>query len=120
MAEIGIGSTVFVFDHNHRVYGKDRGSPIYREYWVPVGIRGENRSSWLLDNYYERFSKKPPHQTKTTPYGNHRVAISVQEVDDDCWQHDHRYRIVRLVERCDVAVLRQIAALVGYSPEEEK
>lgn len=126
MAEIGIGSTVWVFDDNSREYRKDAsgrsigGGPIYRSHWVPVTITGENRVSWLISRY-ERFSKIAPHQTKTTPYGFNRVATSQQEVDDDCWINGHRASIANHIFTVnDAAILRQIATLVGYTPEEER
>lgn len=122
MNKIGIGSTVWVFDGNCRTYRRDAdgraiGGPIRRESWVPVKIVGENRASWILSRY-GKFLKTPKdgrRETHRDAYGSHRVAISQQEVDDDCWIHDHRQELVRQIQYCsDAAILRQVAALVGY------
>lgn len=121
MSEIGIGSTVWVFDENSREYRKNGagwGSAIYRAHWVPVNVTGENRASWLVGNRYASFSKTRPHRTKATAYGSRRVAVSAQEVDDDCWVNGSRAAIGAMVMRCeDAAILRQIAALVGYKEQ---
>lgn len=110
--KLGIGSTVWHFDQNRRVYTdapKDRiwGDLIYREHWHPVEITGENRRSWITS-----YGKAPKN-------GSHRGwAFSQAEVDDDCWRDEHRSWIGDLrdtVRRCrDRGILRQIAALVGY------
>ncbi len=51
---LGIGSTVWIFDENHRVYVKgaghfSAGHLIYREHWRPTNITSETRVSWVLD-----------------------------------------------------------------------
>lgn len=122
-----VGSTVWVFDVNNCVYpqrgaGTSWGSPIYREHWVRRTIVGENRASWLIE-YGESFPKrKDPKKIHLMTYGRSgfsgsRVALSLQEVDDACWANDKRRDMVRAVERCDVATLRKIAALVGMESE---
>lgn len=108
-----IGDTVYTFDVNRRVYerdekGKSYGGPIYREHWRPWLIVGEEKRSWLV-TYGEggRPQKMAKPQFKTEA-----------EVADACWMNDHRYRLSETLQRCgDVALLRQIAALIGYKPE---
>lgn len=58
MTNLSIGSIVYLFDPNHRVYPKDENgrnkwgsNPIYREHFVPVVITGETARSWIVDRY---------------------------------------------------------------------
>jgi hypothetical protein len=116
MAEIGIGSTVWVFDENHRVYARDAngrapGGPIYREHWVPVTITSETRVSWVINRWDKKLPKKRPAGYRP------RYCVSQAEIDEECWADDYRYAIVRHVEWCDPATLRKVAELVGYKPE---
>jgi hypothetical protein len=128
--DIHVGSTVWVFDQNRRDWERDasgkRSKIIYRYHWEECTIVGENRASWILPNG-ESFPKRPKdterllHTYRLDRLGNwscKRVALSLQEVDDDCWQDEHRQQIVRYVDRCDAATLRKVAELVGY--EERK
>lgn len=120
--ELRVGSTVWVFDQNHRVYPptpKGRlcsDGPIYREHWVARQIVGDNKATWLLNGGHKVPKRKDPDAIHLKTRGrdrNLRVAVSLQEVDDDCWANDRRRDVVRAVERCDIAALRQIAGLLG-------
>ncbi len=110
---IGIGSTIWIFDENHRVYHKDtagrsEGGPIYREHWRPVVITGETSRSWIIGSRWD---------LKIPKHGPHPAACFTEaEMNDYCWANDYRSKVVRCVERCDAAKLRQIAAIVGYTP----
>ncbi len=109
--KIGVGSTVWVFDENRRVYEKDangraQGGPIWIKHWEPQVITGETRVSWLVG----RWLKFP----KNGAPG--KVAFSWEEVKEREWVAVHRYGIERCVNSCrDPQALRQIAALVGYT-----
>ena len=102
-----IGDTVYVFDVNRRVYPKDASlgrSPIYREHFRPIRIASETRVSWVLDDG-RRVNKK-------TLGG----IFSPAQIDDACYVQANRYEIIRTIERCrDAALLRQIAALIGWN-----
>lgn len=118
MAELAVGATIWRFDPNRRVYAKDRrGAPIYREYWVPVNVVGETSRSWLAG-----YSPSPKMHWKIPKKGPHRGwAFTKQEIDDACWIHDYAYEIGQTVGRCDnAAVLRQVAALIGWAPGDAK
>ncbi len=52
-APLGIGSPIWFFDQNRRVYQKDErghsfGAPIWREHWGRLEIIGETPRSWCL------------------------------------------------------------------------
>lgn len=113
IAEIGIGSTVWVFDPNRRVYPRApegklclSDSPIWREYWRPCTIKGENSRSWILSD-----------GTKV-PKKNHNplmVSFSQEEIDKAAWVQENRHKIVRVIERLhDYDTLHKVAELVGY------
>ena len=114
-----IGSTVWVFDHNHRVYRKDAngrsvGGPIYREHWVPTEITGETARSWITR--YGKFPKKDQ-ECSLIPQGGYSpltVAFTEAAVDDNVWQRDHAVRIADLVRNADAHTLRKIAELIEY------
>src|SRR5947209_4689039 len=104
-----VGDMIWEFDHNRRRYPKDGGvtrSPIYREHWRPVEIIGETSRSWIVG------------KRKVPKTGEHRgFAFSEQEVDDDCWLHEHRPSISSALYRVeDVNVLRQVAEIIGWKP----
>lgn len=105
--KIGIGSTIWRFDLNHRIYKDHNSGPDYRSYWLETKITGETPRSWLVGNW-----------AKCPKKGDHSGwAFSLEEVDDNVWSHDERHKIIRCVERCDVFTLRKIAELVGYTTE---
>ena len=113
---VGIGSTVWWFDQNCRVYAKSAsggstGSPIYREHWRETTITGETLRSWVT--LYGKFSKADG--TRRDAYGVKRCVFSLADVKADCWIHEHRYAIRTMVGDCDdVDVLKRIAEIVGY------
>lgn len=107
---LDIGSRVWMFDANRRVYERKAGqahssAPIYREHFRPLEIVGETRLSWILSNGSK--------VRKKTLDG---VLVSESQIDEACWVNDHLYMISRAVGRCtDASVLRQIAALLGVT-----
>jgi hypothetical protein len=113
MSNIGVGSTIWRFDPNRRVYPKPETGrilpscgPIYREHWVPVVITGETSRSWLWGHRRDvKIPKRGPHPG---------FAFTQEEVDDDVWARASRHRVSRAVEHCqDVTKLRQVAAILG-------
>jgi hypothetical protein len=107
---LGIGSTIWMFDINRRVYPKPRseysGGPIYREHWRPVTIEGETSRSWVTSWY----GKKVPKRGKSQG-----IAFTEAEVEADVWAKEHRSKIVRMVERCEIETLKVIAKAVCYT-----
>lgn len=122
---IGIGSKVWLFDLNRRIYppkkpceAYGRGGPIWREYWNPDNpctIVAETRDSWVTKSGY-KIPKKDPSVTrpdKRTGW-TRAVAWSLEEIDELAWAHDHCHQIAERVRQCDVKTLREVAKLVGY------
>lgn len=112
---LSIGSTVWVFDENYRVYDYDKssggsGKIIYREHFRPRKITGETRISWVLEDG-TKVNKKT---LKTHPDAFDAVLTSEEQIDQACWVHEHRYPIERLIHRCNYAQLKAIAEIVGY------
>ena len=119
--EIKIGSTLWWFDNNRRVYARDAqgravGGSIHREHWRATKIVGESRLSWITDDH-RKFAKAT--LTSRDNYGTVRAVASLAKVEAECWIHDHRYAISEAVRKCeDIEALRAVAALVGYVEEE--
>lgn len=112
-----IGSTLWWFDNNRRVYKRDAqgrtvGGPIHREHWRETKIIGESRLSWLT-NDLRKFAKAT--LTSRDNYGTVHALASLAEVEEECWIHDHRWAIGEAVQKCkNIEALRAVAALVGY------
>ena len=98
------------FDENRRVYANRSAftSPIWREHWRKAEVVGETSRSWVVGRGYgsTKIPKKGP-----LPRG---WARSEAEVDERCWEHEHRHRIQQQLNWMDVGVLRQVAQLIGY------
>lgn len=121
-ATIGVGSTVWVFDENRRVYPKEKlppgklwpsGPPIWREHWRPTAIKGETRVSWILENG-RKVNKRDLADGKVRG-----VLTSEADLDAACYVNQHAREVGERVQRLAggqkaAEVLRQIAALVGY------
>ena len=120
-----VGDPVWVFDANRRRYhpvppGKlwSNKPPIYREHWVQLTIIGENRATFFAGypgtfdakrcrgDWYTRIPKHGP-----APPG---VLLSAEAVDQACWIHDHRLRLVEAVRgSADYSALVQVARLIA-------
>jgi hypothetical protein len=129
--ELAIGSTVWIFDPDRRVYAEKpkkgnlwySGAPIWREHWRPCVIMGETRVSWLVghtkdDTYPRKINKRDLAAGKA-----HGVLTSEADLDAACYVHEHAHKIGERVQRISgglaaAETLRKIAALVGY--EESK
>ena len=118
MAEHKIGDAVFVFDINHRVYAERKpgarfsgGGPIYRKHFRPYVIVGEEGRSWLYaENTDARYTMK------IGKLKARDVLLTVQHVEDRCWENSYRHRVLDAVAKCDVDALRAVAKLVGWKP----
>ncbi len=111
-ATLKIGSTVWRFDLNHRVYARgSMGPPIYREHFVAMKIESETSRSWVTT-----YGHKIPKASASDVCGNY--FLTAEAVERDIWVKDHRYKIRDAMDRCgDAAILKQIASLLGYDPE---
>lgn len=118
MAEpLKVGDTCYLFNENYRTYRRDAsgrsvGSPIYREYFRPYVIVGEEKRSWLIR---QAVSGLVGAGTKVAKGKVHSAAY----VDDQVWLNTHRHWIREAVQSCtDASVLRQIAEVLNYVPAE--
>ena len=115
--------TIWVFDQNRREYAKPSieeraagalwGPRIWKGHWRPQEVVAETSRSWVL-----RGGEKVP-KRDANPL---RYAFSELEVDQMCWDHDHRRHIVAAIERGIGAVvtrhaLNDIAKIIGYEPK---
>ena len=56
---------------------------------------------------------------KVPKKGGLGVALTLAEVEDDVWKHEHRHKIASLVGSIkDVTLLRKVAEVAGYTPNE--
>lgn len=118
-----VGDTVWVFDQNRRVYrqenGRSVGSPIFREHFRETTITGETSRSWII-----RGGKVPKdggdvRRSTAGAHGRTTVYMTREAVDAAVFRNDHQYKIAKMVEACsDIALMRQVAALMGYKAEE--
>lgn len=127
MAEIGTGSTIWVRSQYRSAAPQE------------CKIIDESKLSWIFAlNTWEdavKFPKKADTEgerwTAIQRRGRrYQVFVTVEEViecerrrqaaiESGVWLSKHRYAIQSAVSRCDkVDILRQVAALVGYTPEE--
>lgn len=110
---IGIGSTVWRFDENYRVYqrndqGRAIGGPIWREHWRPVAIVGETTRSWITSSGDKVPKKNASH---------YQWAFSEDEIAGRAFVHEHGYAIGRHVGALrDYATLKAVADLISYRP----
>lgn len=113
--EIGIGTTLYLYEESYRP--RD-GSPAERERacYRPHVITGETRGKWLTDRY--EINKKTLLVSERSPYGA-RQFYTAQQVEDRLWDAHHRRAIVRLIERASTDQLRAVAAAVGYGTSDE-
>lgn len=118
-----VGDPVWVFDRSRRVYarddyGKSMGGPIFREHFRETTITGETAKSWIV--WGQKIPKAGGDVRKSAAgvHGRTTVYMTLAAVDAAVFLNDHRHKISRAVDACaDSAVLRQVAALVGYKDE---
>jgi hypothetical protein len=106
MADLKVGDTIY----------ERRPGKMAREWmgmFVERTIIGETSRSWLVgpESHPAKAPKKGPHPG---------FAFSKQEAEDYCYGHAS-WMIAAEVQRLnDPAILRQIAALIGWTPPESK
>lgn len=108
--DLRIGSEVYVFDGNRRVYdrapdGRSIGDSIYREHFYKVKIDGETPRKWKA-GWHEAF-KKNPYETG---------FYTAEMVEDAVWKKQHAPRIRQIIYTANASQLRAIAEILGYMP----
>lgn len=108
-SEIAVGSVVFVYDQNRRVYGSSLSGPSPRHHYRAEQVVGETSRSWLTG-----YAHRPDKHPKADP----RALHGLDDVEDALWVSSHRYRISRKIDAIsDADKLRAIAKLIGFEPE---
>jgi hypothetical protein len=126
-APVAIGSVVWFFDENRRVYPEDENGkvkfgspPIWREHWVKRYVVGETSRSWIIGLSAMKSDPRYGQKCPKADIGK-RYALSEAEIDARAYCEEHSYqislRVARLRTAADAEILRQIASLVGYVPK---
>ena len=106
-SELKIGSKVYIFDENRRVYHVDKAKhghgPIYREHFMLVEITDESPRKWKTTG--RGAFKKNPYETG---------FYTKEMVEDAVWDRENRHYIREAIYRTDVETLKKVAKLVGY------
>lgn len=123
MSKLKVGDDVYIFDENRRVYPEDKdglqyGGPIYREHFAPYRIVGTEGRSFvyaaITDGAVSSFTDKIGSAKAES------VFHTADEVEDLCWINENRYRLSDEISKLrDVATLKQIAELIGYTERPE-
>lgn len=112
-----VGQRVWSFDENRRVYpknerGKSFGAPIFAEHFREKKVLGIVGKSYLIGLPDGGLAEKVSFASAE------RCYYDDQGREDRMWLDDSRHKVARMVECCrDTAVLRQVAALIGYDAE---
>jgi hypothetical protein len=133
--ELRIGSRIWIYNSNLRVYHKGDGmgarGTIYREHFERYVIVGESRVSWFAmskrtvekhkPKEWPDLCKRIPWMIDKLPKRNippyRRVCLTDRELDLACWLDEHRYKIISSLERAaDPELILKIAEIIEYTP----
>lgn len=110
---LSLGSPVWKFDENHRVYLPGKIAPDYRSMWVKHHIDAETSRSWILSNGTKIDKKTLGRAGDSIQY--RFLAYSEEEIDQHQWIRDNRFRLSSEVSRVhDYHKLQAIAQILGY------
>ena len=109
-----IGDKIYRFDGNVRSYDRNRRC-IYEKHFVEHDIVGETKLSWVTDKGGFKISKRDGTCPKAMQFAG-RGFFTFEEMQDDIWQHVHRYKIERLLVQASPDKLRKVAEIIGYQP----
>lgn len=121
-----VGSTLWYFDQNQRVYPKDKGShysggsPIWREHWRAVKVESETKRSWVVRMGYRGAGSVVKHPKTAFENGGcpRGWALDQDHITELEWQAVHHYQIAEFMRRHNrelpVATLKKIAEMIGY------
>jgi hypothetical protein len=116
------GQTVWLYDENRRHYSESVGGKprqlIYAEHWRETTVVKSGRINLTLATGHTL--RKREDGTTGAAYSGSAcyVVFTREEVDAITWRETHAHRLVDAIRACrDVAVLKQIAALVGYDEQ---
>ncbi len=119
--ELKVGSTVWLYDSNWENRSL-KGEAKFRSGFSKRIIYGETKQSWLVGAVNDETKVRKRDLTYGHWGGGRRDMITSQrEIDDLVFVDTHRYKIVKCFEWTrDVALLHEIAELIGYDEETGK
>lgn len=106
--DLRIGSRVFIFDPNRRVYeraadGRHAGAPIFSKCFIEVEITAETPRKWKTPSG-DAF-KKNPYETG---------FLTAQMVESKIWEKANRYKIIDKLHHASFEQLRAVAKIMDY------
>lgn len=127
MTTVGIGSKLWQFNENRRVYTPPEtkggfGKIIWREHWSPMVICGETRVSWLVGYAPSALNRnRTPSAVTKLPKALFKDggcprdwALSEEHLDELEWAEENRHKLSAAVLRChDPKTLRAVWAALG-------
>lgn len=116
---IRAGDRLWRFDINRRKYDGHGFSAriIYAEHFTPHTITGETTRSWLIDDAFghsTKVSKSELREAGRNGFGGYQWFTD-QGREDDIWLHEHRHKIIRMIDTADGTTLRKVAEVIGYT-----
>lgn len=117
-AQIGIGSTVWLYEENRRVHAKGSGrtgGPIFRGHWAEYKITGETSRSWIVGVDGWEKCKLPK---KLAPAVNeYAPCFSAEELDRRCFVAERHKLMQHIGNIRDYDTLKAIADASNYQPK---
>ena len=112
-----VGDKVYRFDGNVRHYDRPgfSGKCVYEKHFVEHEIVGETKLSWITDKGGFKISKRDGTCPKAMQFAG-RGFFTFDQMHDDIWRHEHRYKIERLMSQASAGQLRKVADILGYQP----
>lgn len=116
--EISIGTRLWRFDENRRIYQDRASGPTYEGHFEPFVVVGETKGTWKCARNEQAHPRSWSSVNKKTlrepaTYGwRGRQWFTDAGRDAAIWANGRRHEIVSLVQACDVATLKKIAAVL--------
>ena len=103
---------IYYFDDTSRVYGKDRGAPIYEKHFRPIKIVEENDKEYICD--YGVINKRS--NLLTLGRGSKVKYYTEQEKNDDVYINNNRYKISqKIMQEKNANILRKIDDIFNHN-----
>lgn len=108
--QIGIGSKLYEFNENTRVYLRRNGGPSYRGHFIEVDVIGETRVSWVVGpNWSPRKVNK-----KDIMSGRAGCYFTKDAMELQIWRRHNEHRIKSHMSLVSTEMLKAIAEMIGY------